>query len=310
MALPDLPIPPELAVDFEPFTDAELAMYFRHNDSAADLVAALESPGDYIPEMAVAARVHGWRIEEEDQAQWALSKLALAEAEIARLREQADEWIARIVGWFDRNASQSQQTAGKMNELLEDYGVRMRLAGADATLSYPSGVIKTTLAKPQAEVVDDAVVADYLERVTTQPPPDASDEACARYRVWLQAVEKMETPWPDLIKRTPKVYVGPLRKLVRVGEDDDGYDLRVVLACGHLQESVVALVDDLAIPSRGEVLACRECPADPIEGDARSAVDLIILDARKRPVVVGPDGEEVPGLQVKPGGVTAKASAR
>ena len=301
MALPDFPLPPELATDEPPLADEDLALFIEHGPTDDE---AFDHPEDYTEEAHRRARVQRWRVEDDDAAEWALRKMAVAGEELRRLREQADAWADRIQAWFDQAARTHARTVEVMEAKLADYGLRVREAGGPATITLPAGVIKTSSRSAAVEVEDDATVARYLDEVLL---PDA--EQPAWLAAWHKATEGMDEPL-EVVKRTPKVYVGPLRKLVRVGEEDDGVDVRVSLACGHYQEFTTETVEDLGIPERGEVITCTVCPADSIDGDARVPVELVTMTLRKRPVAIGPDGEPVPGCTVRPAEVTAKVEAR
>lgn len=318
MALPDFPLlPPELAVDSPPLTDDDLATYFAVMDAGPN--AGMSHTGQEDPEMAEAvelgAVVHGWRVEADDQAEWALRKLALANEELRRLAEQAQEWQARIGAWFQQAAHTHQRTAAYMEERLADYALRLREVGGPATLQLPSGTIKTTEQKPKVEVADDALLARMLDEALAEPTRALSEEDAAAYKAWRDAWAKLvaEADQPvELVKRTPKVYVGPLRKLVRAEERPTGQTRWVLsLSCDH--ELATVTDDDASEPARpklGEGLACSLCPTDSIDGETISTVVAIEEIKLTELVPVGPDGEPVPGAMVNPGGIVPKVEAR
>ena len=304
MALPDFPLPPELATDAPPLSDEDLALFIEHGPTDDE---AFDHPEDYTEEAHRRALVQRWRVEDDDAAEWALRKMAVANEELRRLREQADAWADRIQAWFDQAARTHARTVEVMETKLADYGLRVREAGGPATISLPAGVIKTSERKPAVEVEDDERLAGFLaERLVDC---DKDDDW---FRAWEAAFpEAAVGNEPDpLVKVAHKVYVGPLRKLVRVGEAEDGWDVSVRLACGHYEEFVVPIVDDLSVPDRGEVVKCALCPVDSIDGEARVPVELVTMTLRKRPVPIGPDGEPVPGCTVRAGDVTVKVEAR
>lgn len=303
MAMPDIPIPAELAVEAEPLSDDELARYFDVHEA---FTSASGLPEHMRPQPSE-TEAGRWRIESDDAAEWALRKLAMARDEAARLREQADEWAARIEHWFVQAAREHVRTEAFMRERLEDYGLRRRDAGGAATLNLPSGTIKTTSSQPAVEVVDDATLALVLETALGEPPRALSDEDAASYRAWREAWDKLvaDSDEPvELVKRTPKVYVGPLRKLVRVAELPTGQTRWVLsLSCEH--EQIITTDDDDMGVELGDELPCSQCPGDPIDGAALSTLIAVEQQQLTELVAVGPDDEPVPGAGVKPGGVTA-----
>ena len=239
MSAAELPNLPELALVDEPLTDDDLDRYFAMNEGTDQTMPLADDH---------ARSVDGWRIEDDETADWALRKLAVAAVERQVLVEQADEYIARIRSWFDRVARKHERTMSFMENRLEDYGLRRREAGGAKTVELPSGVIRTSEAKPAAEVDDDEALAAYIERET-----DGRGDMA-----WAEAIRAAGFDLDDMIQRTPKVYVGPLRKVVHV-------------------EEVREVTDD------GEIVT--------------------------RFAVLGPDGAEVPGVRVRPGGITVKVVA-
>lgn len=305
MALSDFPLPAELAVDEPPLSDEDLAVYFGRLDEQPD--------PDYAPLPASESTVGRWRVEADDQAEWALRKLALANEEMRRLAEQAQEWERRIRAWFQQAAATHERTAAFMEDRLADYALRLRAAGGPATLQLPSGTIKTTEQKPAVEVADDALLARILDEALGEPQRALDEDELARWRAWQEAWAKatagMEEPL-ELVKRTPKVYVGPLRKLVHVEERPTGRErLTLTLACDHEAAEVIAAgaeTDALL----GSLTACPLCPADSIDGEAMQVVVATQVEPLTELVPVGPDGDPVPGAQVRPGGITPKVEAR
>lgn len=310
-------MPPELAVEREPMTDADLESYF-------DLEGT--SPGDGTndaPEadLAAASFVSRWRIEDDEAAEWAMRKLAIATEDVTRLREQADEWGIRIARWFEQASRQPAKTASFMEERLEDYGIRIRLADPKVkTIPLPSGKIKTTGSEACAEVEDDEAAAEFLETLhrflAEQAAEDPDDplaelvdpEAEERLHAWRQLLDEKGVELGDLVRRQAKVYVGPLRKLVTLGDYPTGQtQWTISLSCDHEQ---VVITDDGASepapPTLGEALTCLQCPSDPIEGAKVGTVVAVQSEALTATVVVGPDGQPVPGVTVKPASTTAK----
>lgn len=299
MAIPaDLPIPPELAVEVEPISDDDLDLYF-------DVMATTPGDGAGGPpeaDLALAESVDRWQIDSDDLAEWALRKLAVAQEEVARLEQQALEWQRRIDEWFAQAAAPHRRRIAWATERLEDYALRLREAGGIATLTLPSGVLKTTVTKPAIEVADDAEVASWLETIDDREKAALWDDAMEAAGLALDSDE--------FVKRTPKVYVGPLRKVARIDERVLEHVAVVALGCDHELRVLVNGPDDLSVPQPGELMPCPVCPQDSLEGDQRRPVAAVVVEPVLEYVVVGPDGEAIPGAQVRPGGVTAKVETR
>lgn len=309
MAHAELPIPPDLAVDTPPMTDDDLAAYFAVMDAGPN--AELVNGPDHVdPDHAAAiedaAHVHGWRVEADDQAEWAMRKLALAQSELRVMVEQRDEYVARIDQWLDRTSRQTRRTIAYMTERLEDYGVRRRDAGGAATLSLPSGVVKTSKAEPKVEVLDDEQLAIHVQSLieVELAMPTGDPE---RPTPWADAyraagIESLD----DLVRWNPKVYVGPLRKLAAVADRRAGTTITTTLACGHTLVHTTNAVDDDGDHAVGELVPCSLCPHDPIDGPQDQPVASVDAVPLTELVAVGPDGEPLPGAGVDLGGITPK----
>ncbi len=231
-AMSDMPIPAEVFADVPPITDDDLDRYF----DAVDRIAESDSvdrevaeewlssgeTADY-PHATIVAR---WSIEDDGSAAWAAAKWSTAVDEVERLRAQADDWASRIELWFSQASRRSERTAVHMAALLCDYGLRRRESTGEATLSLPSASVRTTKHQASVEVVDDDLAAAWCELV----PADV--------------LEKMLEDDEVLVRHTAKVYVGPLRRLVRVeGDAAVGLDGEPVPGVIVRQASVTAKVN-------------------------------------------------------------------
>lgn len=302
-AVPDLPIPPELALPdgAEPFSDYDLGNYLAGNDewTSSGLITFRD---DGTVETAASPlvrteRVGVWRIEADDQAEWAGRKLAEAAEEVARLQEQANEWAARIGHWFEQASKRPRQSADFFEGHLEDYAMRIRAAGGPSSLVLPSVTVGTTLHKPAVKVEDDDLAATYLTQIPSTP--EAREQ-------WDRAWAAVDFEPDDLIQIKPKVYVVPLRKLVHVEEVEEPlWDWEAISECGHKWEGEdpVGQPDDFLIPDRGEMITCHDC-------GQQVAVAAVVTRQRKRLAAVGPDGVEVPGCTVSEASVTATVEVR
>ena len=271
----DLPIPPELIGD--PDDDWVEGLIAHAEQLAADTGF---DPGTIGREMAdgiwqdqMPPKARTWRITDDGSAEWAMAHFTQAEDELASLRAQADVWAEKIAAWFEHRAKPLHAKQAFFGGHLMAHALRRREDDPKAkTLVLPSGAVKTTEHKPRAVVENEQAVIAWAD--LTLPPDEAIDVAPYQPR---------------------KVYVNPLRDHVKVIEVID--QARIVLA------------------NSGEVIEWASGPVVPVcpqPGDGwPSPVDATDLVARvevlrSHPEVQGPDGQPVPGVQVDPGGVTAK----
>lgn len=317
-------LPPELMVDTPPLTDADLRAYFDSMEPEYD------REGTMPEEVLGREHVRSWQITDHGAAQWAGALLALAEADMRPNEELATYWHQRIDAWLADATKEQRRTAELMRAKLEDYALRIRAAGGPATITLPSVVLRTTKAEPKVEVADDETVAAYLERLFHWAFSDPEDEPALlcedpvtpEYATWMAQQEHRQavaaaivealgeaTP-ADVVKRAPKVYVGPFRRLVHLGHVSTGWRARVELECEHWADGPCSGLDDPELPAIGAVVTCQQCEPDAIEGAPERHVADVTVYEETEPAVFGPDGLVVPGTEVNPGGLTPKAVAR
>lgn len=114
-------LPPELALDEEPFDVAVLGE-------------------DELPE-----QVRAWTITDDDSADWAMRRLAQYEREMAELEERATAWAAKIETWFEQASRRPWSSADFFRAHLQAYALRRRFEtdGRVKTVTLPSGRIAT-----------------------------------------------------------------------------------------------------------------------------------------------------------------------
>lgn len=193
------PMDPELATDDPPISDEDLAEYHQVLELGPN--AELRPDGTEDPDTALAVArasdVHGWSITSLSEAEWAMAKLATTRARIRDMEAHRDEVIRRAQEWYERAARDDLRSAEFFRWKLEDWGHDQRATGATrGTIPLVGGEVRTTQSGPKVEVTDDAELAAFLDEQGL-----AGD--------------------PDLVKWTAKVYVGPLRKLVHIGQRED-----------------------------------------------------------------------------------------
>lgn len=320
------PMPADFAMEAPPLTDADLDAFLAYVDQAeaddlpavraGSVVATLDeasaNPGPFAEHVRAAVPAYRFSVDDDETAEWALRRLAEYEATLADLAEKRDAWMRRIGEWFDQASRQPARRARFFTEHLEDYGRRHREANPKvATIHLPSGQIKTSKSSPAAEVVDDGAVADWIDLRLTRPPAGVDDAAIARWQAWCAAVRAAAPdPTSPLVVRTPKVYVGPLRKVVTITERHVADRVTIAWACDHTLAHTVPVETPRHLdptPEVGEMTACRQCPFDAIDGvPPMVAVREVSREPLTEHVVLGPDGEPVPGTTVRPGGLTPK----
>jgi phage host-nuclease inhibitor protein Gam len=300
----ELPMPPELAAP-EPDADAWVhqladqvaAVAAESSVDADDLAAGLaadewteDAGASWVPEPA-----RRWTVTDDGTAEWAMRHVAAADAELAALGAQADEWAGRIKAWFDQRARPVLATRGFMAAHLEAYALRRREANPKhKTLTLPSGVVRTSYVSAKVEVDDDATVAAWAE----------------------------EHGLASVVKVTKKVYVGDLRDEVEVVDWPIG--VKVVAACGcvDLQPDGTTppppgagwfchgcgptMVGKVEVARWGRVAALVRCDApDCVDGRSAEGGGGVLPCAQ-----CGGTGrypQRVPATHVKPEQVTAKS---
>jgi hypothetical protein len=292
MAMPmsDLPLPPELAAEAPPIPDGQLDQLLEQ--AVAEAHDGGIDPAQAVELLADSEGAPRWRITDLGGAEWAMRHVAAADQALAALQAQRQAWAERIDQWFAQAAGKEQARRQFFAGHLERYAIEQREAtgGKAKSLALPSGVVRTTEAKPKAAVADEQAVVAWADSLAEL--------------LGAEAVEAIAPPQPR------KVYVQPLREHTSVVEVVDR--ARLVLASGELVEwcadSWVPRDDDPA----GLVRGAGRCP-QPGDGwpNPEDATDLVAqVDVQWAHLEVhGPNGLPVPGARVEPGHVSAKVTA-
>lgn len=143
-----LPLPPELAVETEPFSDFTLTDHLARPD--AD------------PSTLPLAR---WSIEDDGEADWAMRHVAVAQASLTQSRDQANAWRARIDQWEDDQAGRLQPRIAFFVGALEEFARRRREEDPRAkTLRLPSGAISSRSVPEKVVVENEPAVLEWARR--------------------------------------------------------------------------------------------------------------------------------------------------
>lgn len=287
MALaPVPPLPPELAGDY---LDPELL------DRLWDEAVALASdtatdPQHVVHDLAESDDGPRWSITDDGAAEWAMRHVAEADAQLAQLKAQRDEWVRHVTQWFERAAGRELARRSFFAQHLEGYAIaeRERTGDKRKTVDLPSGKVRTSSGGP---------------KVAVQEP--------AKVLAWAKGAGVLEQVAPP----KHELKLTPLRDLVRAVEVVDWAQL--VLADGTslewMRDGVAAVyATDASTPRT--VVHGDEGELCPEVGDAPEAEWCTALVAKVEVLashaeVWGPNGEHVPGTYVEPGGVTATVKA-
>lgn len=265
------------------------------DEVAIDLVLA---PSDYevvggIPASPPLARALAWRIDGPRTAEWAMAKLAEAEAQLQQLGAQADDWAARIRVWFDQAAARHLATRAFFDQHLQAYALaeRDRTDGKVKTVQLPSGRVSTTASAAKAVVADEQAVVAWADATFDDPEV-------------LQAVAPTQR----------RVLLNGLRELVELVEVIDRAQLTLASGEVLLWERHGAQLSEWAWS--GPRVSTAQCPGvgdcwPPETGDVRDPEPGDSLVAQVLPFdshleVRGLDGLPVPGVAIEPAKVTAK----
>lgn len=274
MALPAEPYP--WTAPDEPFPldllDAELA--------AADDPTDEPSP------------VRGWQITGPGTAEWAMAQLADTRSQQLDVAERAAEWAQRIQAWWDNAAGPLERRAAFFTGHLERWAVAEREATGKATVTLPSGVVRTRATAAAVEVLDDAAVVEWADSTLTA----------------LALSEVVPPPAPA----ARRAHVVPLRRYATITEVVDHAVL--TLADGEVLEWVrLGATGDYA--GTAPYVSSSRCPGitdlwPPVadEGEAQRLVARVeVLHSHDE--VRGPNGLPVPGVTIRPAAVTATVTA-
>lgn len=147
------------------------------NDELLEAMAPADWPGEQ--RMDAPASAH-WKITDEGSADWAMQKLAAAQAEEARINKTAAEQAARIEVWRAKQVEVHQRSAAFFKHLLTDWLAQVN-ADNPKTLSValPSGSVVSRAGRVTIHVVDSEAFIDWAEvyrpslvKVTQAPRKD------------------------------------------------------------------------------------------------------------------------------------------
>jgi hypothetical protein len=225
-----------------------------------------EIGSDTLPEPA-----QRWIIDGTGSAEWAMRHVAAADAQIAALAAQAEEWRERIDAWLERESSRPQATRAFFVGHLERYALNLRAADPAAkTLSLPSGRVTTVGRVPRVIVTDEEAAVEWARTNA----PDA-------------ITERIVTSIP----------LAELRRYVAVHQVIS--EAWVTNSCGcrlYLRDD-----EGLDLPEPGVEVECSECLTAATLGRIEPTASRLLART--------PMGGWVPGVDVDQGGTTARVVA-
>jgi phage host-nuclease inhibitor protein Gam len=101
-------------------------------------------------------------ITNDDQALWAVRKLAQAQRRINEVKRQAQVELDRINSWVEANTAANSETVAYFERILGDYLLSVRENEQDGrkSLDFPDGKVTSRITPPKVAVEDlDAFVA-------------------------------------------------------------------------------------------------------------------------------------------------------
>jgi len=207
-----------------------------------------------------------WRIDGTGSAAWAMAHVVSAEAQLEALTAQAVEWYARIDAWLAHESAQPRATVAFFGAHLERFAL-------DAREADPR---KKSVTLPGGKV----------QTREAKPRAVVTDEE--------EALAWALNHAPEAIRTVEKLRLEALRQRLTVREMETL--AWVTNSCG----CKVSVRDDegLDIPPVGTETECSECGAEALIG----MVEVL----HSRWVVTDAEGGFVPGVDVDPGGITAR----
>lgn len=209
---------------------------------------------------------NGWHVRTEEEAAWAMARLAARSAELARLDAEHQIRLRRLQTAHEERTRRTGRAVEFLQVELLRWAVNHRIEHPKvATLVLPSGKIPTEERKPAIVIEDVDVVVEWAEFYD-----------------------------PDLVKVTKRVAVSDLKKVAKVGQLVAEYV--VTLECSHLRN--VQAIDP--VPAVGDMAFCDEPGCDGLQAIAE------IVDEVHVPAVVDAKGKSIPGTRVDPAKITAR----
>jgi len=102
----------------------------------------------------------GFTVDSADKADWAISKAVSAQAEIDKLNDLHDEYVARIALWYQSAIKEHKSTIEYMESLVKPWLQAELVDSKKRSISLPSGVAGLRKLQPKLEVIDEKLALE------------------------------------------------------------------------------------------------------------------------------------------------------
>ena len=111
------------------------------------------------------AMTTGFSISNEDEALWAMRRLAQAQRRLDEVDRQAEVERARIARWVEANSEQHGSAVAFFETALSEYLMRVREDEADGrrSLDFPDGKVTSRATQPKVTVEDSEAFLAWAE---------------------------------------------------------------------------------------------------------------------------------------------------
>jgi hypothetical protein len=211
-----------------------------------------------------------WEVTDTGAAEWAMRLVAAYAAEGAAITDQANLYREQIDLWEGHELARIVRKVEFFRGHLERYALTWRAQTNRATLTLPSGEVKTTKSAARIQIVDEAEAMEWAQGL----PLPLIDQAAPR-----------------------KLSLSGIQALCSIEDRLTGAD--VYRSCGCIYPTVPT-ADGIEVPVSPGI--CPECGTDPTE-----VIQMLVTDSE---LVATYRDKVVPGLSVVPEHVNTKVKPR
>ncbi len=142
------------------------------SDEQIEALGISDFPGD----VAGSQAAQGWRVEDQGAADWALRRIAEAEAKQNAAMALAQQQIAQVNAWLEKELAKSQRTVDYFTGRLTDYHRQVLEQDPKAkTVALPHGKLTARQSPDRVEVAEEAVetLPESFKRIKVEPDKKA-----------------------------------------------------------------------------------------------------------------------------------------
>ena len=136
-----------------------------------------------------------WRVRTDDDAEWALRRIAAANADLEALHEKAKRWTEQITGWFEQAAREPARTAEFFTAQVERYAMAERREHNRKSVRLPSGKFSTRSVPGALEIVDEAEVLEWAKAVMPDAVRVREDVQVSMLRHLVGPIAEVDGKW-------------------------------------------------------------------------------------------------------------------